>query len=373
LLPARLQFAATKIPALTDFDLASLEAQCRAWGAKPSHAATVMRAFYGASGLLDLGALEVGHLLRDRLSRDVRPRRSTVLRRHRGGDGTTKLLVGFDGDAGGGAGSRGGGGAVEAVLMPSHRPDRAAGCVSSQVGCAMGCDFCASTRRGLERDLEAGEIVEQFLHLRALAATGGRRLTSLVFMGMGEPMHNLDNVLPAVRRIADPAMGGLGWRQVTVSTVGVVPGIDRLADADLNVHLALSLHAPDDATRSRLVPPNRRYPVAEIVAAAKRFQQRTGRIVTIEYCLLAGVNDSDEQARALAALLARWRAHVNLIPYNPTGPGRSGTTYARPDDARVLAFLNALRDAGAVAHVRATRGDDVNAACGQLREMQNAE
>src|ERR1044072_8093925 len=153
--------------------------------------------------------------------------------------------------------------------MPPPRPDRAAGCVSSQIGCAMGCDFCASTKSGLERNLEAGEIVEQFLHLKSIAAESGRRLTSLVFMGMGEPMHNLDNVITAIRRIAHPDLGGLGWRQVTVSTVGVVPGIDKLADADLNVHLAISLHAPDDATRAKLVPANRRYPVTEIIAAAR--------------------------------------------------------------------------------------------------------
>jgi 23S rRNA (adenine2503-C2)-methyltransferase len=181
-------------------------------------------------------------------------------------------------------------------------------------------------------------------------------------------MHNLDNVMAAIRRIADSDMGGLGWRQITVSTVGVVPGIDRLAAADLNVHLALSLHAPDDATRSRLVPANRRYPVADIIAAAKRFQTRTGRIVTIEYCLLDGVNDSPSHARALADLLAGFRAHVNLIPYNPIGPGVSGAAYGRPSRERVMQFLNMVRDRGAVAHVRATRGDDVNAACGQLRE-----
>jgi len=167
-------------------------------------------------------------------------------------------------------------------------------------------------------------------------------------------------VLGAIRRIADPDLGGLGWRQVTVSTVGVVPGIDRLADADLNVHLALSLHAPDDATRAKLVPANRRYPVAEIIAAAKRFYERTGRVVTIEYCLLAGVNDSDEHARALA--------HVNVIPYNPIGVGVSGARYQRPGHDGVIRFLTVLRDGGAVAHARETRGDDVFAACGQLRQ-----
>jgi 23S rRNA (adenine2503-C2)-methyltransferase len=229
------------------------------------------------------------------------------------------------------------------------------------------------TRRAIlehlrERDLTAGEIAEQYLHLKSEAARTGRRLTSLVFMGMGEPMHNLDHVTGAIRRIADSDMGGLGWRQITVSTVGVVPGIDRLAAADLNVHLALSLHAPDDATRSRLVPANRRYPVAEVVAAARRFHERTGRIVTIEYCLLDGVNDSPSHAHALADLLAGFRAHVNLIPYNPIGPGVSGVAYGRPPRQRVMQFLATVREAGAVAHVRATRGDDVNAACGQLRE-----
>ena len=347
------------MPALTDFDLPGLQEQFRAWGCKPSHAAKVLRAFYEASGRLDLDALDIGRGLRERLRNEIVSRRSHLLCRRTSADGTVKLLVGFGDGAGGG---------VESVLMPSHRPDRAAGCVSSQVGCAMGCDFCASTRRGLARNLEAGEIVEQFLHLRETAAALGRRLTSLVFMGMGEPMHNLDHVLAAVRRIADPDMGGLGWRQVTVSTVGVVPGIYRLADADLNVHLALSLHAPDDETRAKLVPVNRRYPVAEILAAARYFQDRTGRVVTIEYCLLAGVNDSDGHARALASLLSGFRAHVNLIPYNPTGPGPSGIAYRRPAPDRVKQFLIALRAGGAVAHVRDTRGDDVNAACGQLRE-----
>jgi 23S rRNA (adenine2503-C2)-methyltransferase len=236
----------------------------------------------------------------------------------------------------------------------------------------MGCDFCASTRRGLERSLSAGEIVEQFLHLRAAAATAGRRLTSLVFMGMGEPLLNLPNVLDAIKRIAGPEMGALGWRQVTVSTVGIVPGIDALAAADLNVHLALSLHAPDDVTRATLVPMNRRYPVAEILSAARRFHARSGRVVTIEYCMLSGVNDTDDHADMLARLMEGFRAHVNLIPYNPIGAGLSGKTYGRPSRERVTAFLTRLREAGVVAHARDTRGDDVNAACGQLRETSVA-
>ncbi len=186
-------------------------------------------------------------------------------------------------------------------------------------------------------------------------------------MGMGEPLLNLVNVIAAIRRIAAPEMGALGWRQITVSTVGIVPGIDALAAADLNVHLALSLHAPDDATRSRIVPANRRYPVHEVMSAARRFAERSGRIPTIEYCLLAGVNDSDADAVRLAEIMSGFRAHVNLIPYNAIGPGLSGFVYARPTPQRVASFLAVLRSAGVVCHVRQTRGDDVNAACGQLR------
>ena len=326
-------------------------------GCVPSHARRLLRNFYDNNGTLDFAAITVGRRVEALFEGVLRQRQSTIAARTTSADGTRKLLVSFES-----------GGAVEAVLMPSHRPDRAAGCVSSQIGCAMGCDFCASTKRGLERSLIAGEIVEQFLHLRAEAAGLGRRLTSLVFMGMGEPMLNLPAVLAAVRRIAAAETGALGWRQITISTVGIVPGIDALADADLNVHLALSLHAPDDATRARLVPMNRRYPVAEIMSAARRFQQKTGRVVTIEYCMLAGVNDSEEHARTLAEIMAGFRAHVNLIPYNPIGAGLSGKSYERPSEESIVGFLATLRERGVVAHRRDTRGDDVNAACGQLRE-----
>jgi len=347
--------------ALADHDLTSLQALLASWGEKPSHARRIFRAYYDGCGNPDWDAVPLGAALRRRLRNDLSSPRSRVITSRPAADGTIKLLVGMTA-----------GGAVEAVLMPGHRPDRAACCVSSQVGCAMGCDFCASTRGGLDRNLDAGEIVEQFLHLRRAALEQDRRITSLVFMGMGEPLSNLDNVIPAVKRIADASYGALGWRQVTVSTVGLVPGIDRLADADLNVNLAVSLHAPDDETRSRIVPSNRRYPVADIVAATARFARRTGRIPTIEYCLLAGVNDSDNQADLLAGLIASQRFHVNLIPYNPIGAGVSGTVYRRPAPQRVLAFLERLRDRGIVAHIRATRGDDVDAACGQLRQTMTA-
>ncbi|HSU69283.1 MAG TPA: 23S rRNA (adenine(2503)-C(2))-methyltransferase RlmN [Tepidisphaeraceae bacterium] len=347
--------------ALVDLDVESLSRSLGQSGFAPSHASALMRAFYAGNGDLHFQGLNVGPRVEAWVRREIPFRRSTVRHTTQSADGTRKFLLQFPD-----------GGAVETVLMPGYRVDRAAGCVSSQIGCAMGCDFCASTRRGLERNLEAGEIVEQFLTIRSAARELGRRLTSLVFMGMGEPMHNLDNVIAAIKRIADPAMGALGWRQVTVSTVGIVPGIDRLADADLNVHLALSLHAPDDATRARIVPANRRYPVAEIIAAAKRFALRTRRIPTIEYCLLDGVNDSAEHACLLAQLVDGFRAHVNLIPYNAIGPGISGTIYGRPPHDRIMEFLTILRSAGVVTHRRDTRGDDVAAACGQLRQTHAA-
>ncbi len=335
----------------------TLEGDLRRWGFNASHARWLLRHFY-AVGDAKFDSARYGQRLIDRLTAEIVPLRSSILTEAVSSDGTRKLLIGYPA-----------GGAVESVLMPSTRPGTVAGCVSSQIGCAMGCDFCASTKNGLERDLSAGEIAEQFVHLKRAALATGRTLKTLVFMGMGEPMHNLDAVMDAIRRIADPDMGGLGWRQVTVSTVGIVPGIDRLAEADLNVHLALSLHAPDDETRAKLVPMNRRYPVADIIAAAKRFYARSNRIPTIEYCLLAGVNDSDDQADLLGELLAGFRAHVNVIPFNPIGPGLSGKIYERPSPGRLTAFVDRVRSHGVVTHARRTLGDDVSAACGQLRQQ----
>jgi len=384
-------------PALSDFDLPQLRAQFKAWGHSPVHAGKILRAYY-RGGDVDFDGLRTGQALAGRFKNEIALRQSRIVTRHASADGTVKLLVGFER-----------GGAVEAVLMPMATPGRAAACVASQIGCAMGCDFCASTRRGLERNLEAGEIVEQFLHLRAACTPppapplrgegsrssgaieeipravlercsppslpgkgagglGARRLHTLVFMGMGEPLQNYDNVVAAIHRIGHGDLGALGWRQITVSTVGIVPGIDRLAESGLNVNLALSLHAPDDATRSRIVPPNKRYPVAEIVAAAKRYFEKTRRITNVEYCVLSGVNDSDDHARMLAELLRGFRTHVNLIPYNTIGAGVSGTVYQRPTDERLAAFTAILRNEKVVVHLRQTRGDDVNAACGQLRE-----
>ena len=274
-------------------------------------------------------------------------------------DGTTKLLLRLaDGRT------------VESVLMPDYRADRAAGCISSQVGCAMGCDFCATTKTGFERNLSTTEIVGQFLALRREALAAGRRLQTVVFMGMGEPMLNLDHVLAAIDRMAANELGALGCRQITVSTVGIVPGIDALAASGRQVHLAISSMRPDDETRAGLLPIGKRFVVSEILAAGDRYQTVTGRPVSIQYCLLRGVNDSADQARALARLVAGRRMHVNLLRYNPTGLSLRGAVYSATSDEDAEAFIALLRGEGVVAHFRRPRGRDIKAACGQLRNSR---
>jgi 23S rRNA (adenine2503-C2)-methyltransferase len=341
--------------ALSTYGPADLAALLAGWGFKPAHAGRVLRNFYATGGRLTPGKQPWPEGLAERL-RETHAPLTTLAARQVAADGTAKLLLRLaDGRT------------VESVLMPDYRPDRAAGCLSSQVGCAMGCDFCATTQTGFERNLSAGEIVEQFLALRAEALAAGRRLRTVVFMGMGEPLLNLDAVLAAVERIADNALGALGWRQVTVSTVGIVPGIRALAASGLGVHLAVSLHAPDDATRARLLPMGKRFQVEEILEAADAYQAATGRPVIIQYCLLQDVNDSTGQARQLAALLAGRRMHVNLLRYNPTGLSLRGATYAASAEERAGAFAAELRAQGVVAHFRRPRGRDIDAACGQLR------
>lgn len=343
---------------LANVDPAELAQQFEHWGYKSSHAARVLRDFYAGQNVTPSDRrLPMG--LAERLQHAFPAKAETLAARQVAADRTTKLLLRL-----------GDGRTVESVLMPDFRTDRAAGCISSQVGCAMGCDFCATTKTGFERNLAAGEIVEQFLALRREAKAVGRKLQTIVFMGMGEPMLNLDAVLTAVRRLADNALGGLGWRQITVSTVGIVPGIDALTATGLNIHLAVSLHAPDDATRARLLPMAKRFPIADILAAADRFQAKRGRPVTIQYCLLAGVNDSLEHAHLLAELLASRRMHINLLRYNPTGLSLRGVTYEPSSDETAEAFAAALRARKLVAHFRRSRGPDIDAACGQLRQRE---
>ncbi|HYF35931.1 MAG TPA: 23S rRNA (adenine(2503)-C(2))-methyltransferase RlmN [Prosthecobacter sp.] len=345
-----------------DLSAEDLAAWLESHGYNSSHAPRLLRRLYEVSRSAVEKESPHARLpsgLRDLLHATFAPEAATLARRQVSEDGTTKLLLRLaDGRT------------VESVLMPDYRPGRAAGCISSQVGCAMGCDFCATTQTGFERNLTSGEIVEQFIRLRREARTAGRTLRTVVFMGMGEPMLNLRNVLAAVRRIADPKLGAFGWRQITISTVGIVPGIEEVREADLGVHLALSLHAPDDATRADLLPMGRRFPVRDVLAAADRYQAGSGRITTIQYCLLDGVNDSLAQARDLARLLQGRRMHVNLLRYNPTGLSLRGRTYAPSSQEHTEAFLAELRAHGAVAHLRRARGPDIDAACGQLRRRE---
>ena len=329
-------------PVLADLTTAELAALFERWGFKPSHAARVLQGFYSSDGELPAGRSLPAGLL-ERLRREFPASAASLAARQVAADGTIKLLLRL-------ADAR----TVETVLLPDFRPDRAAG-------------FCATGKAGFERDLTAGEMVAQFFALRREAAAAGRRLRTVVFMGMGEPLLNLDAVLAAVRLMADNALGGLGWAQITVSTVGIVPGIDALTETGLPINLAVSLHAPDDAARARLLPMGSRFAIADILAAADRFQARRGRPVIIQYCLLKGVNDSPGHARALAAVLGARRMHVNLLQYSPTGPGRRGAAYEPSDDRAAEGFLAELRARGVNAHPRRPRGSDINAACGQLR------
>ncbi len=249
---------------------------------------------------------------------------------------------------------------IETVLMHYH--DRSTVCVSSQAGCAMRCGFCATGQAGFERHLDAGEIVEQVV--RAARRSGHRRLSNVVFMGMGEPLANYDRVWAALRRLHDDL--GLSARHLTVSTIGVVPGIDRLACAPLAVNLAVSLHAANDNLRDRLVPLNRRYPLAVLTAACARYVAATGRRLSFEWALIDSTNDRPSDAAELAALARSLRAHVNLIPLNPT-PGYA--TPGTPEEG-VDAFCRRLQALGVNATIRRNRGTGIDAACGQLRATQ---
>lgn len=256
------------------------------------------------------------------------------------------------------------GAAIESVLM--GYPRRTTLCVSSQAGCAMRCTFCATGQFGFDRHLDAGEIVAQVTHANALLRDrpmegSPDRVTNVVFMGMGEPLANYNNVAESIRRMVE--LVGLSARSITVSTVGVVPGIDRLAEEPWPVTLAVSLHAADDTLRQTLVPLGRRYPIDDLIAAAQRFRSTKGRRVTLEWTLMDGVNDTPEQARGLASIARELRAHVNVIPMNPTplAPQR------RPPDDRIDAFIAEVERGGATVTLRDTRGVDIDAACGQLR------
>ena len=259
---------------------------------------------------------------------------------------------------------------IESVLM-RYAARGAAGerttiCISSQAGCAVACPFCATGQAGFARQLTPGEIVDQVLHWHRppwnALGEGAAGHYNIVFMGMGEPLNNADRVFEAVRLLNDPARLGIGARHITVSTSGVVPGMDRMVEELPQVNLAISLHASTDALRDELVPINRKWPVGEVVAAGRRFAARTGRRVSLEYVMIDGLNDTDEQATGLADLARGWRSHVNLIPLNPT----PGSRWSGSPAARIARFVRILRGGGATVTVRDTRGREIEAACGQL-------
>ncbi len=329
-----------------------LEAFVEGLGSKTFRARQLMGWIY-KRGIGDFGQMtDLARDFRERLAGCAEVRTPEIVATQRSADGTCKWLLRADATQ-----------AFEAVFIPE--PGRGTLCISSQVGCALDCAFCSTAQQGFNRNLSAAEIVGQvWLAKRELGFTAGgdRIVTNVVLMGMGEPLANFRNVLPAVRILMDDLGFDLSRRRVTLSTSGLVPQIYRLAE-ETNVALAVSLHAPDDELRNELVPINRRHPIAELLEACWHYiDEQNGRSVTFEYVMLDGVNDSPAQARALARLLKGHPAKVNLIPFNPF----PGTRYRRSRPEAIQAFRDLLIRQGVLATVRRTRGDDIDAACGQL-------
>lgn len=283
--------------------------------------------------------------MRDALANAASITRCEVVTESKSPDGTCKYLL-----------QLGDGETIESVLIPYA--DRVSVCVSTQVGCAAGCVFCATAMCGFVRNLTAGEIVDQVLTLQE---KGGQRVTHVVFMGMGEPLLNFDNIVKALHLLNDEV--GIGMRRMTVSTVGIPPAIKKLRELDLQITLAISLHASDDALRRQLIPLSAKYPIEELLQVCRGYADSTKRRITFEYLLLAGVNDSPAQASALAKLLAHTLCNVNLIPLNEI----SGIAYKRPARAAIQAFRSVLEEAGVEVTQRMERGHSISAACGQLR------
>lgn len=343
---------------LLDFDLEGLAAFCEKLGEKRFRAVQLFRWIH-QKGEADFDRMsDLAKSLREKLKLHARVEALEPISRHESADGTIKWL--FD---------VGDGNAVESVYIPED--DRATLCISSQAGCAVGCRFCSTGHQGFSRNLATGEIVAQLWYaehfLRKQLATSERVISNVVMMGMGEPLQNYGALVPALRTMLDDHGYGLSRRRVTVSTSGVVPMIDRLAQ-DCPVALAVSLHAPNDELRDKLVPLNRKYPLAELLDACNRYLAFAPRdFITFEYCMLDGVNDLPEHARQLVQLVRHHgdrgiACKLNLIPFNPF----PASGLLRSPQQQVQAFAKILSDAGIVTTVRKTRGDDIDAACGQL-------
>jgi 23S rRNA (adenine2503-C2)-methyltransferase len=333
---------------LLGLDAAGLERFFEAQGEKRFRARQLLRWIH-QRGEADFGQMsDLARGLREKLASTAVVEAPRIVGDTAAADGTRKWLLKVD-DAN----------AVEAVFIPEAR--RGTLCVSSQAGCVLDCAFCSTGKQGFNRNLATAEIVGQ-LWLANRLLEGQRPVTNVVMMGMGEPLLNLDNVIPALRVMLDDQAYGLSRRRVTVSTAGVIPGIDRLRD-ECPVALAISLHAPNDALRDELVPVNRKYPLAQLVAACNRYLERAPRdFITFEYVMLDGVNDSDAHARELVGFAGKVRSKFNLIPFNPF----PNSGFRRSPPERIRRFAEVLQRAGLTVTTRKTRGDDIAAACGQL-------
>jgi 23S rRNA (adenine2503-C2)-methyltransferase len=334
---------------LLDFDRAAMTAWFEARGEKAFRAQQLLKWIH-QQGVDDFDAMtNLSKTLRETLKAVAEVRGLKVVADQKSPDGTRKWLFELADHN-----------RIESVYIPE--PERATLCISSQVGCALNCSFCSTAQQGFNRNLTTGEIIGQlWMAGRLLAQSGVRPVSNVVFMGMGEPLLNFDNVIRAIELLQDDFAYALSKRRVTLSMAGVVPALERLAEVS-DVSLALSLHAPEDALRDELVPLNRKYPIREVLRACKRYVGEGRRRVTIEYVMLDGVNDSDADARALAKLLRTVPSKVNLIPFNPFPRAR----YRRSGVSRIDRFRDILHNSGIVTITRKTRGDDIDAACGQL-------
>ncbi len=331
---------------LLGYDAAALQRFFLEQGEKPFRARQVMRWIH-QSGEADFARMsDLAKATREKLAATACVDAPRIIGDTVAADGTRKWLLKVDGAN-----------AVEAVFIPEA--SRGTLCVSSQAGCVLDCAFCSTGKQGFNRNLTTAEIVGQLWLAHQAVRT---RISNVVMMGMGEPLLNLDNVLPALRLMLDDNAYGLSRRRVTVSTAGVIPGMDRLRD-ECPVALAVSLHAPNDALRDRLVPLNRKHPLRELLAACNRYLEKAPRdFVTFEYVMLDGVNDGEEEARELVAIAARVRCKYNLIPFNPF----PNSEFRRSSPERIRRFAGILQRAGVTVTTRKTRGDDIAAACGQL-------
>ncbi|OZV77597.1 23S rRNA (adenine(2503)-C(2))-methyltransferase RlmN [Micromonospora echinospora] len=349
---------------LADLDLEGRKALVAELGEPAFRARQISTHYFGRLVRDPARMTDLPAATRERLADDLLPKLLTPVRELACDDGATRKALWRLHD----------GSLVESVLMGYQ--DRVTVCISSQAGCGMACPFCATGQAGLTRNLSTAEIVDQAVYLAGVAASGvvsgsPARLSHVVFMGMGEPLANYSRVVAAIRRLTAPAPEGLGLsqRHITVSTVGLVPAIRRLASEDLSVTLALSLHAPDDELRDELVPVNQRWKVAEVLDAAWDYAARTGRRVSIEYAMIRDVNDQPWRADLLGRLLAGRLAHVNLIPLNPT-PGSRWDASPKPVERE---FVRRLREAGVSTTVRDTRGREIDGACGQLAAAEGEQ